>query len=257
MHIAVIAPSDFHKSVFMAKRRYHMALAHAVLADKTYARFMYSARELGSYVIMDNSLMENGHKSFTLAQILEAEEIIQPHEVILPDVFRDGPATCNAALVALNAVRWRCNKAAVVQGSTPQDLIECYRFLSLLAPIDVIHLPKVMEETWSYGGRAGFLTAMMHEGLLSAKPHHMLGIWYNPLEVAMLRRFEVARSLDTALPIQAGIQGVRLNTMCGLTTAKPKRVPNYFGIKQYNLGEERLALAWDNVEVLDQLARER
>ena len=67
---------------------YHLALTHLVLKYSEYAEFYKKKREQGDFVILDNSLIELG-KAASLHKVLEAAKIINPSEIVLPDVFND------------------------------------------------------------------------------------------------------------------------------------------------------------------------
>ena len=76
---------------------YHLALTHLVLKYPEYAEFYKKKREQGDFVILDNSLIELG-KAASLHKVLEAAKIINPSEIVLPDVFKD----CEKTLIAVD-----------------------------------------------------------------------------------------------------------------------------------------------------------
>lgn len=255
IEVAIIAPSAEILN-FGRGRYYHLLLAH-MAEDSTY---VVNANELKGYKILDNSLMERGHKAMDVDALILAALVLEPDEIVLPDVFRDGEQTLEIAKVALERIthqgyRKRYQVAAVCHGTTPEEWLYCYRGLQALG-VDCIHIPKVMDELWPYGGRAGLIHWLDADHKVRAQylEHHLLGIWTSPAELLTYARIPWIRGLDTALPIQAALQGVVFHPKWGLNTGnkKPKRPVDYFDL---TLNHTERVRANENVRILDNLAK--
>lgn len=176
----------------------HMFLTHLVEKYPFYAKM---AREIKGYKILDNSLIELGG-SVDLQRVLDAAVHIDADEIILPDVFRDGPATIRATKAAIQELlaiypdgKFPYKIMAVAQGRDAEDWYECYQFLLNNPYIDVIGIPKVLAKMHPQG-RPHFVNELCD---LQAKPHHLLGLWYSMTEFNEYKRIEDIRSCDTVL----------------------------------------------------------
>ena len=176
----------------------HMFLTHLVEKYPFYAKF---AKEVHGYKILDNSLIELGG-SVDLQRVLNAAEDIDADEIILPDVFQDGPATIdavNAALSLLNELypnrNWPYKLMAVAQGKNEEEWYRCYKSLLNNPDIDVIGIPKVLAKMHPQG-RPYFVNELCD---LTRKPHHLLGLWYSVTEFNSYKNIQDIRSCDSVL----------------------------------------------------------
>lgn len=254
VEVAVISPIAHMRSMG-AGRRFHLLLAH-LARNRNYVQAVH---DMKGYKILDNSLMENGHKAMEMRAVISAAHVLQPDEIVLPDVFCDGRATLDLAAESLAyctrvGARRRYMVAAVAHGKTAQEWLVCYQGLVALG-VDVIHIPKVMDTSWPYGGRAG-LVHWLHNTNHRNRfiEHHLLGIWTNPVELASYVYIPWLRSCDTALPIQAAFSNTTLHPLWGLDPLGPKskRPENYFDLI---LTDEQHLIADENIRILDNLAK--
>lgn len=176
----------------------HMYLTHMVEKYPLYAKI---ARESEGYKILDNSLIELGG-AVDLGRVLKAAATIGADEIILPDVFQDGPATIKAVLTSLNQLRemypnsdWPYKLMAVAHGRDETEWRDCYNQLLSMRDIDVIGIPKVCAKMHP-GGRPYFVNNFCH---LEAKEHHLLGLWYSFSEFMEYENLSAIRSCDTVL----------------------------------------------------------
>lgn len=188
----------------------HMFLTHLVEKYPFYAKL---AREVKGYKILDNSLIELGG-AVNLKRVLEAAAKIGADEIILPDVFQDGPKTINAvnkALAELNKLypnrNWPYKLMAVAQGKDEQEWYECYHELLNNPDIDVIGIPKVLAKAHPQG-RPHFVNELCD---LKAKPHHLLGVWYSITELEEYKCQHDIRSCDTVLLGYMAKHGLHIN----------------------------------------------
>lgn len=179
-------------------QRMHMFLTHMV---EKYPAYVEAARNAPGYKILDNSLIELGG-AVDLKRVVKAAKIISADEIILPDVFQDGPATIKAVQSAIDELNkmypnrsWPFKLQAVAQGKDEKEWYECYMELIKNPDVDVIGIPKVLAKMHP-GGRPHFVNELCN---LRAKPHHLLGMWYSMSELCDYERLEQIRSCDTVL----------------------------------------------------------
>lgn len=176
----------------------HMFLTHMVEKYPAYASIAQSAP---GYKILDNSLIELGG-SVSIQRVINAADLIGADEIILPDVFQNGPETLKAvdkALKELNKMypnrSWPFKLQAVAQGSNVEEWFHCYESLLKNPDIDVIGIPKILAKMHPKG-RPYFVNELCS---LGAKEHHLLGLWYSMAEIEEYTRPDLIRSCDTVL----------------------------------------------------------
>ena len=176
----------------------HMFLTHLVEKYPFYAKF---AKEVKGYKILDNSLIELGG-AVSLDRVIAAAHTINADEIILPDVFQNGPATIEVVNEALSELHdlypehnWPYKIMAVAQGKDVKEWYECYRDLLDNPDIDVIGIPKVLAKMHPQG-RPYFVNELCD---LKCKPHHLLGLWYSLTELNEYEHIDDIRSCDTVL----------------------------------------------------------
>lgn len=181
-----------------SNQRMHMFLTHMVEKYPAYAEV---ARNAQGHKILDNSLIELGG-AVDLKRVVEAAETIGADEIILPDVFQDGPATIKAVQSAIDELNkmypnrsWPFKLQAVAQGRDEKEWYECYMALIKNPDVDVIGVPKVLAKMHPCG-RPHFVNELCN---LRAKPHHLLGMWYSMSELRDYEELEQIRSCDTIL----------------------------------------------------------
>ena len=181
-----------------SNQRMHMFLTHMV---EKYPAYTEAARNAPGYKILDNSLIELGG-AVDLERVLNAAKVINADEIILPDVFQDGPATVKAVRESLQYLTdkwtnrdWPFKLMAVAQGKDEKEWYECYQELLNMPDVDVIGVPKVLAKMHP-GGRPHFVNELCN---LRAKPHHLLGMRYSMSELLEYKYPENIRSCDTVL----------------------------------------------------------
>lgn len=191
------------------KQEMNMFLTHLVLEDETYRE---TAKKSSGYKILDNSLIELGG-SASLEKVLKAAELIDADEIILPDVFRNGPATLTLAKNYLEEYEKELSEykvMAVTQGRTIEEWETSYRSLESFPGVDVLGIPKVLEvDMKEYEGRPGLVNKYMGD---CTKEIHLLGLWYNIRELKEYKRPNSIRSVDTSLMNLLSIKGRDFNS---------------------------------------------
>jgi hypothetical protein len=155
---------------------YHMALTHLVLKYPDYATYYKELAEEGDFVILDNSLIELGEAA-TLEKVLYAAKIINPSEIVLPDVFMEGSNTLSEvekALQQLESIEYDYQLQAVCHGETENKWKTTWECLQNLPALDTIAIPKVTEK--QFGSRTPFVKWAL-ENNHNNKQIHLLGCW--------------------------------------------------------------------------------
>lgn len=176
----------------------HMYLTHMV---ERYGIYAETALNAPGYKILDNSLIELGG-TVSIERLLGAAKHINADEIILPDVFQDGPGTIESVKHSLEELyklypnrEWPYNLMAVAQGKDEEEWYWCYEQLLRMPDINVIGVPKVLAKMHPQG-RPHFVNELCD---LNAKPHHLLGVWYSLTEMLEYDHPERIRSCDTVI----------------------------------------------------------
>ena len=177
-----------------------MLLTHLVERHPEYVK--EALKHPNTYKILDNSLIELG-ESLTMERLVSAAEIIKADEIILPDVFRDGPATIESTKKAIEWLKMRnligkYKLMVVCHGNNEEEWANCFNQLNQMEEVDVIGVPKVTA-TWLKDNNRKNLS---HVFLNTTKQIHLLGSWYNLAELLRLGKnvWDRVRSADTCLP---------------------------------------------------------
>lgn len=178
----------------------HMFLTHLV---ENYSMYADNAARVPGYKILDNSLIECDG-AMSMETVLHAAEMIHADEIILPDVFQQGPETLQAVRDALAYLgklyldrNWPYKLMAVAQGRDEKEWYECYKTLLGMPEIDVIGIPKVLAKMHPKG-RPYFVNNLCNLGVAD-KEHHLLGLWYSLSELNEYDNLDRIRSCDTVL----------------------------------------------------------
>ena len=173
---------------------------HSVAMYLTHLAPHYKKHTKNCYRILDNSLIELGDAvSFT--DVLNAANVLDVNEIILPDVFRNGEKTFDIVNKICTDIREGkiqkppYNLMAVCQGSSEKEFAECFDKLLSLPEIHCIGIPKVTT-TFALNGRPG----LEHLWQGCEKDIHLLGVWENLRELPMYKHPEKIRSVDTCIP---------------------------------------------------------
>jgi hypothetical protein len=173
--------------------------------------FYRQLKARGDYITLDNSVTEVGEAA-DIGKLATYAASIRADEIVLPDIFDDAAATVKSTLDASKAFYNLITRSTdtklvgVVHGRTLDEWSWCYEVFSNDSRIDVLGLPKVMSK--NFENRTQFLQKYFEIHARSDKPHHLLGVWEQPYEVSLINyRLPWIRSIDTSLPVMAGIAG--------------------------------------------------
>ena len=199
---------------------YDYALVHLFDKDPEYLNFYKNCVENGRHVLLDNSIFELG-EAYDNDSFAKWVEELKPTEYIVPDALEDKDKTMQ------QMEQWNISyrelpgkKIGVVQGKTPEEIIECYAYMDKYADADKIAISfdySLYEEiiphsnkyiSWMLG-RATMLANMVASGIINTKkPHHLLGCGL-PQEFALYRKYDWIESVDTSNPIVHGIKSIK------------------------------------------------
>ena len=164
----------------------HLALKHP--------QYLTLAKNYKGYKILDNSLIENDGRALDIAKVINVAQEINADEIILPDVFHEGPATIRAvedALTEVGRVGYKGKLMAVVHGKDTQEWFDTLAHLNNIEEIDVLGIPKVTSKMHA-AGRPFFVN-----NILTKKEIHLLGLWYSFSEILDYDCENKIRSMDT------------------------------------------------------------
>lgn len=209
MKIAFINPIHYLE---LQNSDYHLALTHLVLKYPKYAQFYKECREKGDFVILDNSLIELG-EAVEIDKVLEAAEIINPNEIVLPDVFLNKNETINTViktlfeLVSKKGTISKYKLQVVCHGKNDKEWKECWDTFSVYPEIDCIAIPKVTTTIFK-GGRPEAVRYAL-ENNPNNKDIHLLGIWE---DVSELKEYteeerEKIRGVDSSIFFHCTVEG--------------------------------------------------
>jgi len=210
--VAHIIPTDFLPQTTQITNfppyQIQLLLAHQVLKDKKYLEYYIKRKELGDYIILDNSAFEFGEALST--DLLEkAINLTLPNEFVLPDVLFDKNKTIEKSIKFANNLNRKSIKyMAVVQGNTLKDWLACYEYFSqqdyvFSIGLGAIYSPKTIfnnkETNNLVSGREFLINQLKQLKLLnSKKPHHLLGLGDSGhLEIKRLAKYKWIRSCDS------------------------------------------------------------
>lgn len=217
IEIAHEAPLQIMKGV-REMTDYDYALVHLFETNKKYYSFFEESLQMGRRVILDNSIFELG-KAFDPDKFTYWINLLRPTEYIIPDVLDSTRETLRSVdnwLYNYRGVPGK--KIGVVQGSSYEELKECYRGLS--SSVDKIafsfnsiyyqrEYPDLDIISANVLGRFRLIKSLLDEGVINIlKPHHLLGcssriefLYYRSSE-----EFDFIKTLDTSNPVTFGIE---------------------------------------------------
>lgn len=190
---------------------YDYSLVHMLDESEEYYNF-YKRYARSREQILDNSAYELGD-SFDVNKFACYVEDIQPSHYIIPDKIADYEAT-------VNYFEWFTNeykdlpgkKIGVVQGTTPKEFMECFKFMynkcdKLAIPF---HSLSYLDSSSSdidevrCNGRVKYINKLVDMGFTN-KPIHLLGCSL-PQEFTYYKNISIIESIDTSNPVILGIQ---------------------------------------------------
>lgn len=229
----IISPTAY-LDVYASQSPRHLALAHLVDKDPTYAQFYKSRSEEGDYVIMDNSAFELG-ESYDPYKLFDLGHKCGADAIVLPDYpLKHFSVTIAAAKQWIPVFKNEGFKTFFVPQSETGDLdgwIRGYEWAAGNDDVDIIGMsilgvPNALPHIPAAYARVVMTEALMQRGIFANdKYHHYLGLNAGPaLEIPALLEMGALDSCDSSGPVWAGLLGheYSVNTDSYLPTSKIK-----------------------------------
>ena len=218
---------------------YDYLLPHLMDENEEYRNFFYKSKEMGRYIVMDNSLHELG-EAYNTERLMHWINEIKPDEFIVPDVWEDYAASVrNAKLWAQVELPEGVMKVAVVQAKSLHEAYLCvqsykdfgYKKIAFSYGAQYYHdlAPHPDKDFGKAIGRFMVLSQMCEDKLLSPTYRiHLLGT-ASPIEFGLYKNIKCIESIDTSNPIMAGIEK-RMYNQLGLSPKPVANMNNYQGV---------------------------
>lgn len=212
---------------------YDYCLLHLTYTCPEYKEYYRQAALRGRDVLLDNSLFELGD-ALSGKELAQGILDLRPTQYVVPDSLNNCDITIERFKAFKRDFPTLPGKAiGAVQGSTLEELVECYEFMSRYAdkiaiPFDSLGFTSLYRssdplETYCKG-RPLFIKYLVDNGLWNyQKPHHLLGCSYaKEFDQPLYRELNI-ESCDTSNPVVAGIKGLRYNEF-GLSVKPAERL---------------------------------
>ncbi len=208
--------SLFHLDL-LRQNAIRMAIAPLVLANSEYAGYFRRGCTDGCYTILDNGAYESGGTPVTHRQLLDAAELVEPNEIVCPDVMHDGPATADLTrqflgILAEEGLRDRYALMGVPHGSSLEEWMRSFQVLNAMKEISVIGLSRLSVRR-SWGAYGAFPRVTCAKALLPllgvGKALHLLGGDHNfPQELRLLADEPRVRSADSSFAFKYSVAAI-------------------------------------------------
>lgn len=215
------------------------ALVHLFETDPEYLEMFKKALVDGRDVILDNSIFELG-TSFDHDRYAYWINQLKPTWYIVPDVWKDGPATTKMFFEFFEAHPKETLHGKVIgvaQGHTLEEVTACYQAIEPYCDMIAFNFDFSSYSTKKAGipkrllmsmGRYTMLTHLYATDVINdKKPHHLLGCGV-PQEICWYpQSWTWVRSMDTCHPVMEAMVGRRYDPdLPGLIEKDPTKMCN-------------------------------
>ncbi len=182
-----IMPITFMRKYFLEDNldKSCIVMAHLILDSKEYLALIREIKSRGIYIVLDNSTPYLG-KSVSHSNLLECIKLVNPDEVILPDVINDYKETIKLTeeFIKILPDKGNIKFMAVPQGKTLKEYIKCYKSFSQNPLVDSIGLSFSVSDLFSnrlpnkdITYRENLINLLVDKNILNYSiPHHLLGL---------------------------------------------------------------------------------
>jgi len=209
MRVATILPTPLLHLV--KDEPYNMCLYQEVKSNPTYAEFFRKQKEEGKFVIMDNGAAEGVNP--TAEELMQVYPLVEPDEVVLPDVVYDKQETLRRtkdAYIKFVEAGLDYQFMAVSQGNCFQEWLDCMYEMLAQPRITTIGISKFVTPKYQdeMGKDANVRLECVDAVLTAAKRFdrediqiHLLGCWDNPKEIGEITKAfgDRVRGTDSAI----------------------------------------------------------
>ena len=222
---------------------YCYCLPHLLDESEEYKDYFQKSKEMGRYIIMDNSLHELG-QPYDSKRLWYWMNYFKPNEFIVPDYWQDKTKTLVTSKEWINKTYpEETTPVAVVQSDCKSDAFECYQILKMQG---------YQKIAFSYGadwyykeglkstpdpnnkfvtkahGRYNTIKEFYQNKLINSKDRvHLLGCNI-PQEFSWYKNMPFIESIDTSNPVIHGLAGVKYEEY-GLEDKLPHKVDKFEG----------------------------
>lgn len=204
-----------------------MGLAQLIspeLRDYVYVNTVQKLVARDKFVIMDNGANEG--ENLSQEDLEKKAFFLGANELVLPDVLTDSAATLSASISFLQNRSLKLSSyMGVVQGTNVDELKSLIEAFAEEPDITTLGLPRLLLKHISLSVRID-MANWINENFPKRFEIHLLGassLWLREA-YCVARYASHIRSIDTSLPYNYGLMGVRINT----TEKKIDRPANYF-----------------------------
>lgn len=203
MKFALISDPAFE--AYQRRRGFHLALAQ-YFTSRPYTMMFRDLRRAHAFIMLDNGVAEGTPQEWY--KILAINDLIEPDEIVLPDVMRDAEGTATASAKVASTIPLY-KRAVVPQGKDWTEWRWCLDAMHNSFDFTTICVAKHLESL--PGGRAQAVK-FIRDSYGTRHNVHLLGFYANPLkEIANLAPVkEHIRSIDSAAPIAWAQQALLL-----------------------------------------------
>lgn len=186
--------------------KHHLLLAHDVAAKAGSYKEVFKREYIGSFIVMDNSVIEL-KQAVDLPMIIEACKAIRPNCVVLPDILENAVrtvASCQAAVNEWATISELKNIPFMYcpQGKTLEEFTWCAEQLAKDSRINYWGCPRNLVKNLGSRRRA---IKVLHI-LNPRRPIHMMGFSDNVIDDMICAQSQQVFSIDSAVPLRCGDQ---------------------------------------------------
>ena len=207
---------------------YDYCLPHLLDENDEYLDYFIESKEMGRYIIMDNSLHELG-EPYKEERLWHWLQYLKPDEFIVPDYWQDQIATLVSAKSWLKRnYPKETTPVAVVQAKNKIEARECYRILKYQGYDKVAFsygadwyydaglktVPDEFKENkyiTKAHGRYYFIEELYEDNTIKKSDRiHLLGCNI-PQEFSWYKDMPFIKTIDTSNPVIHGLSGIKYN----------------------------------------------
>lgn len=194
MKLALIGAPNVRPIIEGLGLGYHLVLAQ-YMTDPAYKALYREMSARGHFIMMDNGAAELG-ASISFGDVLDAANVCDADEIIMPDVLDNMEETLRHTVEALKHVTSKY-RVMVPQGKNWSEWRECAEVMCRWG-CTTIAIAKRYEAF--EGGRRRALQILYDLGLHRNHYIHLLGCYSNPLKEIADNMSRFVRGIDTAAP---------------------------------------------------------
>ena len=228
---------------------YDYCLPHLLDQYEEYKNFFIKSKELGRYIIMDNSLHELG-VAYDTKRLLYWINELKPNEFIVPDVWEDKTQS------VVNAKSWigvklpkEVTKVAVVQAQNVYEAVICYQTYKDLGYKKIAFsygasyyndlCPHPNKDLGKAMGRIKVISELFNLNIIDKTDKvHLLGCAV-PQEFGWYKDMPFIESIDTSNPVMAALDST-FYTTSGLYIKPKANMNDFFNINRTKINENIL-----------------